>query len=521
VKGRLSCFAPLRPTAPFMRRARSLPFPLDDARGRVYALGRTAQWNGLRSVGLGKGDEVLVPAYHHGSEIEALAAAGAECRFYDATDTLVPDESELEELAGASTRAFLLIHYLGFAQDVPRWRRWCDERGLLLIEDVAMAWLAELDGRPLGSWGDVAFFSPWKTYGLPEDVGALVCKSPPAPVPPSRSVPARALARNAAKWLAHRWGFLARLRPGGGGGGFDASGEFAVGDPAAPAAASSLFLLRRLCGIDAATRRRANHRRLLELLGDRVPEPFDRVQEGSCPFALPVLTDDKHGLIRHLSGRGIGALDMWAMPHPLLAPSRYPGAARRRETTVGLPLHHELRAADLERIAAAVREFEQEPRHGPVDAGDPAPDFELLDQDLIPKRLSDYAGHQVVLYFYPEADTPGCTAQACGMRDRHTQLGGANAVVLGVSPDSPGKLRAFADNYGLPFTLLSDPGGRTAQRYGVWIRGPGLLPRHENERTTFVIGPDGIVQRVFRAIDPGLHDNVVANEIAKLATTPS
>jgi perosamine synthetase len=504
--------------APFMRPARSLPFPFGDPRCRLYALGRTAQWNGLQSVGLGQRDEVLVPAYHHGSEVGVLAEAGAECRFYDATERLEPDEAELEGLVGEKTRALLIIHYLGFAQDGPRWRRWCDERGLLLIEDVAMAWLAELEGRPLGSWGDVAFFSPWKTYGLPEDVGALVCESPPPPVPPSRRVPFRALVRAAAKWLAHRWGFLARLRRGAGwGGGFDPSKEFAVGDHDAPAAASSLFLLRRLRRVDAAGARREHHRRMLELLGDQVPEPFDRVQEGSCPFALPVVTDDKHGLLRHLSRQGIGALDMWAMPHPLLAPTRYPGAARRRETTVALPLHHELRHADLERMAAAVREFELAPRHGLVDAGDRAPDFELLDQDSRPARLSDFAGRQVVLYFYPEADTPGCTAQACGMRDRHSQLGGANAVVLGVSPDSPGKLRAFADGYGLPFTLLSDPGGRTAQRYGVWIRSPGLLPSHENERTTFVIGPDGVVQRVFRAIDPGLHDDVVASEIAKRA----
>jgi thioredoxin-dependent peroxiredoxin len=88
-------------------------------------------------------------------------------------------------------------------------------------------------------------------------------------------------------------------------------------------------------------------------------------------------------------------------------------------------------------------------------------------------------------------------------------------VVLGVSPDPVPKPRAFADNHGLQFTLLSDPGGRTAQRYGVWIRRPGLLPRHENERTTFVIGPDQMVQRVFRAVDPSLHDGLVASELER------
>ncbi|MGH2982051.1 MAG: DegT/DnrJ/EryC1/StrS family aminotransferase, partial [Solirubrobacterales bacterium] len=94
---------------------------------------------------------MLVPAYHHGSDVGALVEAGLRCRFYDAGERLEPDPAELEGLLGGRTRALYLIHHLGFAQDAPRWRRWCDERGLLLIEDAAMAWPAELDGRPLGS----------------------------------------------------------------------------------------------------------------------------------------------------------------------------------------------------------------------------------------------------------------------------------------------------------------------------------------------------------------------------------
>jgi len=495
---------------------RSLPYPLEDPRCRLYALARTALWNGLRSEGVGQGDEILVPAYHHGSEVATLTEAGVECRFYDATERLEPDPAVLESLLGERTRGLLLIHHLGFGQDAPRWRRWCDERGLILIEDVAMAWLATFEGRPLGSWGDIAIYSPWKTYGLPEDVGALLCEAPPAQVPFVRGVPAGGLACGTAKWLAQRAGLLARLPRGGGeAAAFDPDQEFAVGDREAGPSAVSLALLKRLSRIDAAAIRRRNHRRLLELLGDRVPGPFDRSDEGSCPFAFPIVTEDKHGLIRHLSQRGIKAVALWSVPHPLLVPDRFPAAARRRETTVGLPVHQELRPADIERIAAAVVEYEQAPRHGPVDVGDRAPDFELLDQDGGSVRLSDHAGRRVVIYFYPEADTPGCTAQACGIRDRHAEFNGA--IVLGVSPDVPGKLRAFADNHGLPFTLLSDPGGQTAQRYGVWIRRPGLLPRRENERTTFVIGPDRTVQKVFRSVDPVMHDQLVAIELGRAA----
>ncbi len=516
--GRVSCFTPLRPMPVPMRPARVLPYPLDDPRCRLHALGRTALRNGLESIGLAAGDEVLVPAYHHGSEIAALDEAGIGCRFYEGTEQLEPDAAKLEPLIGERTRALLLIHYLGFAQDAARWRRWCDERGLMLIEDVAMAWLAERDGRPLGSSGQLAFYSPWKTYGLPEDIGALVCELPPQRSPSPRGIPVTGLLRSVAKWFAQRWGFLARLRPPDrGSAGFDPASEFAVGDRGAPPSRSSVFLLRRLCRIDAAALRRRNYEKLLELLAGevRVPAPFDRPQAGSCPFALPVETADKQGLMQHLAQHGVRALDLWALPHPLLPVAEFPAAARRRESTVALPVHQELPPGAVERIASAVLEFEKAKRHGPVDAGDRAPDFELLDQDGRPARLSDFAGRPVVLYFYPEADTPGCTAQACAMRDRHPQLGAGDAVVLGVSPDPVPKLRAFADNHGLPFTLLSDAGGRTAQRYGVWIRRPGLFPRHENERTTFVIGPDQVVQRVFRAVDPGLHDGLVASELER------
>jgi peroxiredoxin len=519
--GRITPWAPLRPTAFLWPRARELPPPLEDPRCRLYELGRHALWHGLLSMGLGDGDEVLVPAYHHGSDVGALDAAKAVCRFYEATEELEPDEDELERLLTPRTRALYLIHYLGFAQDGPRWRSWCDERGLMLIEDVAMAWPAELDGRPLGSWGEIAFFSPWKPYGLP-DCGALICSSPPEPVPVRRGLQARALALSMGKWIGQRSRLVASLRSRTEGPvDFDPVHEFDLWDRDAGPSAISLFLRRRLCRRDVAAVRRENHRRLVELLGDRVARPFDRPQPGACPFAVPVWSEDKVGLLRHLSDRGVSALDVWAVPHPLLPVDEFPEAARRRASIVGLPVHQELRPHDLERIAASVLEYEGMRGDGSattlVSEGDKAPDFELQDQDGRTVRLADFEGRTVVLYFYPEADTPGCTKQACGIRDRHAELTGNGGVVLGISPDKPDKLRDFADKHGLPFTLLSDSGGRVAQRYGVWVRRPGLLPRKENERTTFVVGPDGRVQSVFRAVDPAGHDQLIADALSPSA----
>ena len=149
------------------------------------------------------------------------------------------------------------------------------------------------------------------------------------------------------------------------------------------------------------------------------------------------------------------------------------------------------------------------------DVGDKAPDFELLNQDGETVKLSDLAGRTVVLYFYPKADTPGCTTQACGIRDRSAEYERAGAVVLGVSPDEPAELRKFADKYGLPFTLLADTGHEVGEAYGVWVE-KNMYGRKfwGNERTTFVIGTDGRITHVFPRVSPKTHDDVVLEALA-------
>ena len=133
-----------------------------------------------------------------------------------------------------------------------------------------------------------------------------------------------------------------------------------------------------------------------------------------------------------------------------------------------------------------------------LSAGDEAPDFELPDQDGSPVRLSSFRGRPVVLYFYPKADTPGCTTQACGIRDRGDEYRASDAVVLGVSPDEPAALRRFADKHGLAFTLLADPDHRVAEAYGAWVEKNAYGKRRMGiQRSTFVIDPDGRVAHVF------------------------
>ncbi|MDX6674580.1 MAG: thioredoxin-dependent peroxiredoxin [Solirubrobacteraceae bacterium] len=150
-----------------------------------------------------------------------------------------------------------------------------------------------------------------------------------------------------------------------------------------------------------------------------------------------------------------------------------------------------------------------------IEPGQAAPDFTLPDQDGNAVALSQLRGKTVVLYFYPKADTPGCTAQACGVRDHAPDYDAAGAVVLGVSRDSVPRLRAFADKYGLAFPLLSDEDHAVAEAYGVWVE-KSMYGRKffGNERTTFVIDGDGVVREVLRKVRPAQHDELVLGALA-------
>jgi peroxiredoxin Q/BCP len=145
-----------------------------------------------------------------------------------------------------------------------------------------------------------------------------------------------------------------------------------------------------------------------------------------------------------------------------------------------------------------------------IDAGDQAPDFELPDQDGRAVRLSDLRGQPVVVYFYPKADTPGCTTQACGVRDHQADYASAGASVLGISPDPVAKVKKFHDKQALNFPLLADEGHKVAESYGVWVQ-KSMYGRTYmgNERTTFIVDPDGKVAKVLRKVKPAEHDALV------------
>jgi peroxiredoxin Q/BCP len=150
--------------------------------------------------------------------------------------------------------------------------------------------------------------------------------------------------------------------------------------------------------------------------------------------------------------------------------------------------------------------------------GQRAPAFRLADVSGELVRLSDFAGETVVLHFFPKADTPGCTAQACGIRDRWAEYESAGAVVIGVSRNSPEELYRFGHEHDLPHILLSDPDHKVAEKYGTWVEKSMYGRRYWGvQRATFIIGPHGKIVKAFPKVSPKKHDDLVLAALGEMA----
>jgi thioredoxin-dependent peroxiredoxin len=150
-----------------------------------------------------------------------------------------------------------------------------------------------------------------------------------------------------------------------------------------------------------------------------------------------------------------------------------------------------------------------------VEKGSPAPDFELPDQDGRPLGLNDLRGRTVVLYFYPKVDTPGCTTQACSIRDRAAEYDAAGAVVIGVSPDPVAAVKKFHAKQSLNFTLPADEDHAVCERYGVWVEKSKYGRKYWGAaRSTFIIDGEGTVVHMIPKASPKTHDDEVLEALA-------
>lgn len=154
----------------------------------------------------------------------------------------------------------------------------------------------------------------------------------------------------------------------------------------------------------------------------------------------------------------------------------------------------------------------------PIEAGISAPNFILSDESGKSHQLSDYHGQIVVLYFYPKDDTPGCTKEACGFRDDFSAYEESGAIIVGVSPDNEKSHAKFKNKFNLPFALLADPDHQVCELYQVWGRKKFMGKEYDGVfRTTFLIGRDGVISRVFTNVKPDAHSKDILDAIAQLS----
>ncbi|WP_276499745.1 DegT/DnrJ/EryC1/StrS family aminotransferase [Pontibacter litorisediminis] len=362
ISRRQAIWPTLNPSVHSRSRSEWIPFPLDQESCRIYSKARHAIWNACTTVGLGELDTVLVPAYHHGSEVEALLKVGLNIKYYEVNDALEPDPKDLERLLEPNVKALYLIHYLGFPQDASFWRQWCDQRNLLLIEDAAQAFLAMHEGQAVGSFGHISVFCLYKTYGLP-DGGAVFSVRPPVPPAQRAKIGLWPLCKRHLNWVAARraeigllhqlikpvfaWWKRINEQP---------HAEFDLGNPYTPPSLMTTYLLPKIVSEGTAQIRRDNYNFLLEHLHDLVPRPFSLLPEGACPFAFPIEVGDAKLFLSKLRQKGVLGLLFWINPHPSLPVEEFPRSRALRENLLALPVHQELTKNNLFMIVNAVRE---------------------------------------------------------------------------------------------------------------------------------------------------------------------
>jgi perosamine synthetase len=364
----ISSYQTLGPRARLQRQGAPLPFPLSHDRFRTYYLGRNALYHGVVAAGLGKGDEIVFPAYHSGTESSPLQHLGCKLRLYNVAADLSIDLDEIEARITTSTKALYAIHFFGFPGPIAEMRQLADRYGLLLIEDVALSMLAQTDGRPLGTFGDFSIFCLYKT--VPTAAGGVLAINRadiPLPAAPPRVDWYNDLNLTLKRRLAHmeqHGGAVTRGLMHA----FERFARFCVRRAKLKVIAPDAMdfqtdlleydlgpLTRRMLPrFDyewIASQRRANYQWLVdELAGSDVTPLRRELPEGAVPLFFPVLAKDKFGLVSRLHAEGIEAIPVWGLHHPHVPRGEFPSVEFLVDHLVEVPVYQDLSADNLERI---------------------------------------------------------------------------------------------------------------------------------------------------------------------------
>jgi hypothetical protein len=355
--------------------AAPLVFPFDQPGIRYRYFARNAVWDAIRLLDLA-GKRVLMPAYHHGVELETLLAAGVRPVFFRVDAQMRCDFEDARARASPDVAALYVIHYAGFPQEMAAARQLAGELGVPVIEDCALALLSRDVEKPLGSFGDVSVFCLYKALPVPNggllhargDLARRLDALPPATPPPLLSTAshligsllsnlelrtgeigrrAREAIRNAGRWFVSRAN-IARVSTG--------TMHFNVADVHLGMSAVSHLVLRNQDFAGIVERRRRNYFLLYGMLRDVAPPITGELKPGVCPLFYPMPVDDKAGAMARLLARGVETVDFWRVRHPAVAAGEFPEVDRLRERVLELPVHQDLSPADAEHVASCVRE---------------------------------------------------------------------------------------------------------------------------------------------------------------------
>lgn len=347
----------------------------------LFYFGRGALWQAVAAMNVAPDEHVLVPSYHCGVEIEAVAMTGAGLRYYAVREDLSVDLADLAARADRGSKALLLIHYFGFPQPVAAVRTFCSERGILLIEDCSQALFSTLQGRPLGTFGDVAVFSQRKTLPLP-DGGALLINNP-ALASPWRTEPCStkvALKKTAGLLLRS----LFRLNPREklpfpleraaaalnrrvarqSATSYSTGLEIDVDRCRLASSGLARWIMERTESRRVIGRRRDNY---LSLLANLAATPHlrlvrDRLEDGVCPLFFPVSVEGlPRGAVQEaLMAQGIASFVFGEELHQSLPKEQFPEAAALSRKVLCLPVHQNLGAREMASMAKALVQVTRE-----------------------------------------------------------------------------------------------------------------------------------------------------------------
>ena len=360
------------------RPAASVPlvFPFEEPGLRYRYFCRNAVWDAVQMLGL-SGKKVLMPAYHHGVELETLLAAGVKPVFFRVDSSMKSDLADAKKKLTNDIGALYMIHYAGFPQDMDAARTLATQAGIPLIEDCALSLLSRNGETPLGSYGDVSVFCLYKTLPVPNG-GALLARGefnqrlhdlpavmkPPLPSTASHLIGsllsnlelrtgeigrrARKAIRDAGRTVVSR-GKIERVSTG--------TQHFDVSAVNLGMSAASHLVLRNQDFAAIVERRRRNYFLLYAMLRDVAPPVTGELTPGVCPLFYPMAIKDKAAAMARLLARGVETVDFWRVRHPAVQAGEFPEVDKLRETVLELPVHQDLSPADAEHVACCVREL--------------------------------------------------------------------------------------------------------------------------------------------------------------------